>query len=253
MNAKSSKPYGTVLIKQKAILDFMLHYDGAPTLADLSKGLGWPKPTLFKILNTMELIGFVRKNEDTKQYVLGISLIPYAQKAISSFNIVEIASPYLRKLRDSTQETINLGVIRDNKIVLIQKLESPQSIKMQSEIGGTMQLYSSAMGKASLATYDQNELINYLNNVSFKAATEHTITNSQILTDDLRIIQRNGYAVDDEENEKDVFCIGAALYKNQYLYGAFSISTPKYRMTPERKKEFVSLLKQTQEAILETL
>lgn len=253
MEMQQSKPYGTVLIKQKEILDFMLHYDGAPTLADISKGLGRPKPTLLKILNTLELIGFVRKNEDTKQYILGVSLIPYAQKAVSSFDIVEVANPYLRKLRDLTQETVNLGVIRDNKVVLIQKLESPQSIKMQSEIGGTMRLYSSAMGKASLATYSQSKLINYLNNISFKAVTDHTITNSQILTDELRIIQRNGYATDDEENERDVYCIGAALYKNGHLYGAFSISTPKYRLSDERKKEFVDLLKQTQQSILEAL
>nr|WP_169786548.1 IclR family transcriptional regulator [Lactobacillus pasteurii] len=253
LDSTKVKPYGTVLIKQKEILDFLLSYEGAPTLADISKGLGRPKPTLLKILNTMELIGFVRKNGDTKQYSLGISLIPYAQKAISSFDIVEAASPYLRKLRDLTQETVNLGVIRDNKIVLIQKLESPQSIKMQSQIGGTMRLYSSAMGKASLATYSQSKLIHYFNNESFDAITTQTITNPQILTDELRIVQRDGYAVDDEENERDVFCIGAALYKNGHLYGAFSISTPKYRLSDERKREFIDLLKKTQLSILETI
>lgn len=253
MDSTTTKPYGTVLIKQKEILDFLLHYDGAPTLADISKGLKRPKPTLLKILNTMELIGFVRKNEDTKQYSLGIALIPYAQKAISSFDIVETANPYLRKLRDLTQETVNLGVIRDNKIVLIQKLESPQSIKMQSQIGGTMPLYSSAMGKASLATYSQSKLIHYFNMVDLEAVTNQTITNPQLLADELRIIQHDGYAVDDEENEKDVFCIGAVLYKNGHLYGAFSISTPKYRLSDEQKKEFISLLKKTQHSILEAI
>lgn len=247
------RPYGTVLIKQKEILDFLLQYNGEPTLAEISKGLGRPKPTILKVLNTMELIGFVRKNEDTKQYALGVSLIPYAQKAISSFDIVATANPYLKKLRDLTQETVNLGVVREDKVVLIQKLESPQSVKMHSEIGGTMPLYSSAMGKAALATFSQIQLINYLHNVTLESVTSHTITSPEVLTDDLKIIERNNYATDDEENEKDVFCIGTTIYKNGHLYGMFSVSTPKYRLSEDRKKKFIRLIKEAREAIIDTI
>lgn len=215
--------------------------------------MGVAKPTTLKILNTMEMLGWVRRDDLTKQYYLGTQLITYADKALQSIDIAKIAHPFLQKLRDETQETINLGILRDQKVFLVEKLESPQSIKLQSTIGGSMNLYSSAMGKAILATYSPQELRNYMSNQDFKVLTPNTIVSAAKLRKNINLIRETGFSMDDEENEEDVFCLGATIRKADRLYGAFSISTPTYRLSEDRKNKFVRLLLNTKAEIEEAL
>ncbi|WP_125702236.1 IclR family transcriptional regulator [Lacticaseibacillus daqingensis] len=243
------KPYGTVLVKAKEIMDFLFTYPTPPTLAEISTGLSASKPTTLKILTTMDMLGLVRRDEQTKQYYLGTQLIAYAQKAIDSFDIAGIAQPYLHELRDATGETINLGIVRNEQIILIDKLESPTSIKLQSTIGGGMHMYSSAMGKAVLATYTPEHLAAYLNTHPLTPVTPHTLVEDEALRINLAHIRQTGVSKDNEENETEVFCLGATLQKNGRLYGAFSISTPKYRLPKARQAKFEKLLLATQTAI----
>lgn len=243
------KPYGTVLIKAKDILDFLFARPDAPTLSDISTGLHASKPTTLKILTTMDMLGLVRRDSITKQYYLGTQLVAYAQKALASFDISNIARPFLQELRDQTGETINLGVIRDEKIVLIEKLESPASIKLQSTIGGTMNMYSSAMGKAVLSTYSRDHLKEYFESHQLQPITNYTITSQSKLIQNLKTIEETGVSIDNEENEPDVFCLGATIRKNDRIYGALSISTPKYRLPKERQTQFVRLLLNAQHSI----
>lgn len=243
------KLYGTVLIKAKRILDFLTVHTTAPTLAELSSGLNIPKPTTLKILDTLTYLGIIRKDQQTLKYYLGTELIAYGEKAKSSINISRIAMPYLKKLRDQTKETVNLGIVENEKIILINKLESTQSIKLQSTIGGSMQLYCSGMGKAVLATYSEHDLNNYLNTHKLVPYTPRTITSISLLKDNLKIVRETGFATDNEEKEEQVFCIGSVIKKANIVYGAFSVSLPKFRLTDEKRSKLIQLVLQTQQNI----
>lgn len=245
----NEKPYGTVLIRANDILNYLLNCNTHPTLAEISTGLKFSKPTTLKILNTLELLGWVIRYDQTKQYFLGTQLISFGDKALASMDLVKIARPYLTELRDKTQETINLGIVQNEHIILIDKLESPMSVKLQSTIGGQMNLYSSSMGKAVLATYKPSHFKDYLATHQLTSLTNHTITSAKKLQEDINLIKQTGFAMDNEENEADVFCLGATIKKNNRLYGAFSISTPTYRLPEERKNKFVRLLLNTQAEI----
>ncbi|KRO17311.1 IclR family transcriptional regulator [Lacticaseibacillus saniviri] len=243
------KLYGTVLVKAKEILDFILSSTRPPTLLEISAGIDLSKPTVLKILNTLTVLDFVRRDDDTKRYYLGTQLLTYADKALKGFDIRSVALPNLGELRDRTEETINLGVLANNRIALIDKLESSSSIKLKSVIGGTMNMYSSAMGKALLAQYSPNQLDQYLAETELKPLTSHTIINQTALRTNLKQIQQIGVSIDDEENEPEVFCIGAPLMKNNQIYGAFSVSAPKYRINAERRTELIRLVLNAQREI----
>lgn len=246
---KKTKPYGTVLLRANDILNYLLNSQTAPTLAEINRALNFSKPTTLKILNTLELLRWVHRNDRTKQYYLGTQLISYGDKALETMSLVNIARPYLLKLRDETEETINLGIVEDEHIVLIDKLESPMSVKLKSTIGGQMNLYSSSMGKAILATYTNHHLQRYLQTHKLKPITKNTIVTENKLEENLRLIRETGFSMDNEENEKDVFCLGAVIKKSKRVYGAFSISTPAYRLPEERKNKFIRLLLNTQAAL----
>lgn len=247
------KTYGTVLIKAKTILDYLMSKGTGLTLKDISEGIHSPKSTTLKILNTMSEQNLVWRTDDTKKYYFGTELIGYGQRALADFDISRIALPYLRELRDETEETVHLGIEQNNKVVYLQKLESPQSVNLKSRIGGKLNLYSSAMGKALLAKKSYDELDEYLSKETLKPLTKYTVTSIADLYDQIETTRKNGYSVDDKENQDEVVCIGATLEKNGIVYGAFSVSTPDYRMNSERKKKIISYVLETQKKIEQAL
>ncbi|MCI1977592.1 MAG: IclR family transcriptional regulator [Liquorilactobacillus nagelii] len=249
----SDQMYGTVLLKAKQITDFIAVNDSPVSLKELSDNLEITKPTILKILRTLEYCGFVNRNLDTGKYSLGTVYLRYGQKVAENFDIKELTRPYLEKLCDETNETINLGIVEKNKVVLLNKIESSRSVKLVSTIGGTMEMYSSAMGKAFLAYYTPEKLTNYLQKNVLKSLTKNTITDPIKLQENLKIIKKNGFSIDDIENQIDIFCVGFILRKNAKSYGAFSISAPQYRVDEEVLQRFIKYGREAQQNILEIL
>lgn len=249
MANEEPKLYGSVLIKAKTILDAILHSEAAPTLNEVSKLSKINAPTTLKILNTLEYLGFVRRDPDTRKYYLGTQFLTYGEKASSSFDIGSVTRNALQDLRDATGETVNLGVCQNDHVVLLEKLESASSIKLKSTVGGQMNLYSSSMGKAILAQYDNDKINEYIKRTDLKPVTYNTITKETALKANLENIRNVGFSIDDEENEPDIYCIGAPIVGNGQIYGAFSVSAPKYRVSEARRREFIRLVLETQHQI----
>ena len=247
------KLYGSVLIKAKDILDAILSSETAPTLNEISKISKINTPTTLKILTTLEFLGFVRRDTESRKYYLGTQFLTYGQKASESFDISSLTHTWLQKLRDKTGETVNLGVYQNDHVVLVEKLESPSSIKLKSTIGGQMNLYSSSMGKAILSQFGADELKQYLERTELKPVTDSTIVRVNELKRNLENIRSVGFSIDDEENEPDVYCIGAPIVGNGHVYGAFSVSAPKYHVSEDRRRDFVRLVLETQHHIQEML
>ncbi|KAF1301001.1 MULTISPECIES: IclR family transcriptional regulator [Enterococcus] len=245
---ENSKPYGTVLIRAAHILDYLADHPDL-SLQQLSRGTEMTASTTLKILDTLVLIGYVNKNQD-KTYRLGSKLIRYANKNIDQLDLVELSLPYLEQLQKSIDETIHLGILNNAEILYVNKLEPKnQTIRMSSKIGITRPLYSSAMGKAVLSEFSESDYQDYLNQHELVAYTEHTITNSLKLASELNKTKESKVAYDDEEMEKDIFCIGAAIMNQEKIIGAFSVSMPKYRLNSDTEEKIITKIKETKTAI----
>ncbi|MFT8459386.1 MAG: IclR family transcriptional regulator [Liquorilactobacillus ghanensis] len=249
----ATKMYGSVLIKAKQITDFIADKNTSVSLKELDEHLEITKPTILKILRTLEYCGFVQQNTETKKYSLGTVFLRYGQKVAENFDIKDLTRPFLEQLRDETNETVNLGIVEKNSVVLLDKLESSRSVKLVSRIGGTMQMYSSAMGKAFLAYYSPEKLTAYLSETPLKPLTSHTITDAVELKKNLEKIRRQNFSIDDVENQLDIFCVGFIIQKNAKCYGAFSISAPKYRVNKKILNDFIKYGKKAQQNILKAL
>lgn len=252
-----AKLYGAVLLKAKDILDYIVSSPDAPTLNDLSQNLDISKPTILKILKTLEYCNYISCSEmnGSKHYYLGTVFLRYAEKVNESFDIINLVLPYLKELRDASKESINLGIPRNNEVLILKKLEVPleRGIKLVSQVGGTMPLYSSSMGKAILSNFSKVKLNDYLKNTKLIRQTENTITSADKLKEELKLTRENGYSIDNSENQEGIFCIGFDLKKNDHLLGAFSISTLRYTMDKEKLDKLSKLGKKTQQKIIENL
>jgi IclR family KDG regulon transcriptional repressor len=247
-----TKPYGTVLIKAAKIMDYLAE-EPNKSLQEIATATELTNSTALKILETLQLIGYVAKDKK-KDYRLGSKLIKYANKNIQELDLVEISLPFLEELQGKADETIHLGVLTANEILYVNKLEPQnQNIRMSSKVGISRPLYSSAMGKAVLAEFDEAEYESYLADTPLEPFTENTITNVLKLNQELNEVRQIEVAFDDEEMEKEIFCIGAALLKEDEIVGAFSVSLPKYRLTEAYKQTLIQEILATKKKIEATI
>ena len=239
------------LMKAVQILDVLSQRTEPQTMSEISKYTEITLPTTNKILGTLDLVGFVSRDEQTKAYSLGPRLIQLANAAFIQFDIARETYPTLKHLYERMDTTVNLGMYQDNQVLFVNKFsERDSSEETVSRIGFTQPIYCSAMGKAILASFTPEERKAYLDQVEFIPNTEYTITDREELEKEVERIQERGYAIDDREAEDNIYCVGATFkVPGDSNYYAFSISSPYYQMDGERHDYIVSELVKTKTVI----
>jgi DNA-binding IclR family transcriptional regulator len=206
------------------------------TLAQLAAGVPTAKSTTHRYVATLLELGVLRRDSASRLH-LGVRLVELAGALLEGDNLRSAAEPVLHELVARTGETVHLGVPVDGHVVYIAKVESPQSLRLVSRIGARIPMHCSAMGKALLAHMDATAL-----ETAFArprdVRTMHTITSADALHAELEKVRVAGVAIDDEENELGVRCIGTVvLGAGSAPVGAISVSAPATRMTHERCAE----------------
>ncbi|WP_261805887.1 IclR family transcriptional regulator [Lapidilactobacillus luobeiensis] len=230
MTEQAKSTYGTVLLKANDILN-AIAINKAHTLTEIAEIAGLTRSTTSKILDTLQQLNYVDKDERNKSYQIGPALVKYSEAFLNDFNIVRLCRPYLLKLRDKFGETVHLGGLDNSELVYLDKFSGKKSITvMTSKIGVHAPLYATGMGKAILSTFSSDHLQAYLAKHPLLPLTDTTITDRSVLQSQLEQAQTTGLAFDNAERDEDVYCIATTITYRQKLYGAFSISIPRYRM-----------------------
>ena len=221
--------------------------------SEIARQIQMNKTTVFKLLETLQLVGFVEKSAHDSRYKLGFGLIKIACNSLQQLDIVTMATPFLEQLHKETDETIHLAVLNDLSLIYVTKLDSTQSVRTISRIGKTAPLYCTGMGKAMLSTFSREEIDRYIAATKLQQHTRYTITNESQLREELQKIRELGYAIDNEEHEEDIRCIAISLTAKAQLFGSISISAPKYRMDDMTIQRYLPLLFEAQRNIVERL
>src|SRR5882672_11840316 len=165
-----------------------------------------PVSTVHRFLANLEASGFLNCGGDGV-YHLGIACFAIGQAALGQFDIRRVSLPYLRELNRQTRETIHLTVRHGLSAVYVEKLDSPEQLRIYSRIGAAVSLYCTGVGKVMLAYMPPDELSAILPQLEFRRLTENSIGNLQELQTHLQKVRKNGYACDLEENEPHIRCI----------------------------------------------
>jgi IclR family acetate operon transcriptional repressor len=157
-----------------------------------------------------------------------------------------IARPLMLDLGARTQETVHLALPVDQHMVYIDKVESPRSVVMASRVGQQLPLHCSSLGKAYLSALDQDARRALVNRLSLDRRTSRTLTTRKSLLENLETCSERGYAMDDQENEQGVRCVGAAIRDSRgEPIAAVSISVPAERWPLEQAHEGGKLCSET--------
>lgn len=205
------------------------------------------KSTTHRIIRSLQYMGYVRQNPDTGNYECSFRLVGLAIKITENTDITRILRPFLKDLMIKTGETVHLVRRKGAEVNCIDKLESDTNvIRMVSHIGNSMPFYRTAVGKAIAADMSEEKIRELWEQGNIQKATPTTITSFQSLLKNLREIKGQGYAVDNEENEIGIQCVGASIplqgYPGDY---AFSVSVTVSRMNKSRIRDLTSCVMET--------
>ena len=224
------------------------------TLTELARTSELTKVTVFRILANLEHRGYVRRDEATGRYRLGMKVIELGGRLVDELDLRLIARPILEELRHESGETVNLAVPVDWRITYIDILQSSQGLRMAARVGATDDLHSTALGKAILAFEPDAAIREFFAGRGLSRKTERTITDEKHLREELRAVRARGYSVDDEENEAGARCAAApVLGPDGSAVGAVSISGPATRMTLDRLDELGAIVRRAGQHISERL
>jgi IclR family acetate operon transcriptional repressor len=235
-NERKSDEVG-VLIKTLDILD-RLASDAPCTVVHLCQQTGVTKPAAYRILKTLDQRGYVVRDEERREYSLGPALYGLSRAARNSTDLVRLARPTMQRLNDEFGETVNLGVISHGAVVYLDTIESAQRLRSTVQIALRDSLHSTALGKAILASLTERQALAQLDEATWKPLTPNTVMSLDDLLGQLARFRRNGYAVDDEENEVGSRCVAAAILDSAGRpVASISISAPTARMDEKKIDE----------------
>jgi len=243
------------VLRAAQILDSFNPQKPVYTNTELSRKLGLNKTTVTRLLYSLEKAGFVERDPKTKEYGLTHKLYRIGSVYISQVDLHRVAMPELAKLGSFCQETVHLVILNEWKAFYLDKVESPQSIRLISSIGNTCPAYCTGVGKVLLAFLPEEELKGFFRSVELKRYTPNTICSPKELKVHLKMIKEQGYAIDDSEHEPEVRCVAAPVYgRNGSVIASISIAGPVYRMTREKmERELVQAVKSTAHTISKKL
>lgn len=184
-------------------------------VSEIANQLGVYKSTIHRTLVTLQSKHFVQKNEVTDKYWLGASLYAIGMMVANTYSLADIVAPEADVLYMKVKDIVNVSILHVDslngyKSVVIYKARGPQPmLSMNPEIGSHMDAYASSVGKCMLAFNEIDWQI--IKKTIFHSYTTHTLTSAEELRAELDQVRENGYALDNEEREVGLFCVGAPI------------------------------------------
>jgi len=222
------------------ILGLLGDTEGELSMSEIGAKLSLTRSNVNKLLATLEGFGYVEYNRYTGNFRLGVKTFQISQAYINKLNLIEISVQILTMVKEKLNESVYISVLRDGNVVYLNMVESDHAVRVLPRIGNLGPAYATATGKAQLAYKPQHE-IEKLYKDGLRKVTENTIDNLKDLEAELEKVRERGYAIDNEEYETDVRCIGAPVFNFMNdIIGGISISAPVERLSEERIKKEVA-------------
>lgn len=240
---------------ERALLLLELLAEGKLRLNAISKAIGINVSTCHHLLSTLLDRGYVAQSAQDRSYSLGNKILELSRSHMRQFDIADIAMDNLRALNARTGETVHLAVLQGDELVTLAVLDSHHAVRVVTGRSGESDpAHASATGKAILAWLPEQEFERIMERHGMKKFTEKTIVDRLQLLEDLRHVRRNGFAIDNEEYQPGVICIGAAIRDHAgAVVGAFSCSMPGMRASEERLSRIQDDIKATARALSEAV
>jgi IclR family acetate operon transcriptional repressor len=246
-----AEPAGSVqaIDRGLAVLAIIAGSDGL-TLTDLSQTAGLAPSTAHRILTSLEAHRFVFHDQERGLWLIGVGAFEVGTAFLRNRRLAGIGRLVMHELMEVTGETVNLGIEDGGEVVFISQIESHSALRAFFRAGSRAPIHASGVGKALLAEMPEARVREILYKRGLAKFTDRTLVAPAALFQELQVIRRRGWAVDDEERNPGMRCVAAAVF-NEYseAIAGVSVSGPTVRLTPERALELGPLVKRAADEI----
>lgn len=219
------------------------------TLKEISEMCGVHRTTALRLLQTLEPSGFVRKNE-RGLYGVGFRMAALAESALQQFDLRSLVHHHIVELSERVGQTIQFAVPQNTRIVYVDKIEPPNSIHLDTRIGGYVVVQTAGVSKAILAHMPPGQVDRILEAVTFERFTDTTLTSRAAFDARLEEVRAQGWAYDDGEYEAISNCVAAPVWNYAgKVAGAISITALKSQLDITGLRELLPALLTTTSAI----
>jgi len=208
------------------VLEAVVDHDGPVGVSDLSRICDLPIGTIHRMAQSLLELGYVWQDQHSK-YLPGARLLMLAKS--NQETIAAVAQPYLDDLAERFGESVALGTLQGDYIVYLAKKPGSRAIRIFNSIGDPVYPHSAAIGKMLLSEVSDARIRTVLAHTQMPRFTDSTITDPDAFLAEIATVRRQGYAMNEGEQEEGMRCVSVAIPFAGQLLG-FSLSAPTLRL-----------------------
>lgn len=239
MTEKTDRNLVPALARATEIFDFIASSEEGATFPEINLALDIPRSSIFRILMTLQELGYITQEKASGAFFLGPKLSFLAKAVKRKFNLIDICDPYMKKLSLEIGETVKLSVLQNYEVVVIHKVNSPGHLKLTVAVGSKLPLHAGGASKILLSSLTEKEIDQLLEG-KLKQYTSNTLIDPEQLQEKMKEIPLKGYAEDLEEYMDGIRAIAFPLTDRKgKIIAALSIP---YLATPANIEKIISAL-----------
>jgi len=224
------------------LLEFVAANSARATFKGIGDSLNIPKSSLHGLLDVLVGRGYLRLDEQTRTYSLGIRTLELGHAYRGQHSVTKAAQPILEAIVAAVNETTHLAELSGTQNVYLAKVDSQHALRMQSDVGTRRPAHSTGVGKALLSQLDDAEIVRRFGNGQLPTYTPTTIGTVERLNNELAETRARGFAFDNEEGTPGIFCLAVPVHGIEGAVLALSVAIPTTRANVATLPKILSLL-----------
>ena len=225
------------------------------SLTDITQLLNLNKTTAYRLLTTLESLGYLQRDYQTKRYSPSLEVLRLGFVVLGGMEVKQVATPYLQELANEVTETVNLVVLDHHEVVYIDRVGGKHMVNVNRPLGSRLPAYCTSTGKSLLAFLPAEALEAALAATTWNKLTDTTLVTPEALQENLRLVRERGFADSNGEMIPELRAVAAPLRKNGgQVVATVNISVPSHRVSYEKLiSEFGSMVLNASQKISKAL
>ena len=204
------------------------------SIPELEAKTGLNRTTVTRLVQTLAAREYIEKLDQTNQYRIGLKVVEIGSVRLNQMELKTEAIPYMRALSQKLNQVCHMGQLSDGEVVYIEKIEPIASIRMYSAIGKRVPMHTTSLGKMLASGLTDEAILAILEKKGMRRYTEATMVDKNAYLEEIAKVRKQGYAMDNAENEVDIYCIAAPVrdYRGQMI-AAISTTNTTHKRPPD--------------------
>jgi len=254
MLEEETVPAGSAVLRAFRILEVIATSSTPPQLAEICKRVDLPKPTVFRILSTLEYSGLVGREPGSKRYQTGQRLNRLSGEVLLNSPMRAARHAILEELVEQVGETCNLTIPNGNTVMYLDRVEASWPLRINLGAGSSVPLHATASGKLFLSYMNRRARERFIRQSPLVRHTPKTLTDPSRLSEELDRVREQGYATDNEEFLTGICCVAVPVFDvDSRVVAALAMHAPVSRMSLSDALDLLPMLKQAADDMAQTV